>query len=154
MTILRKINCFFVRFDNHQFDAGHFNNLYFCRMRVLLAVCLSLVLLWQTGARLAAVTWYVANKQMIESELCEQREVEDNCCKGKCVLKKEIDKTQEQAPGEAPKIQYEELVYIFDGTKEPSEEFSLTSAYPVFNDQFCPLDYQSDIFQPPCSFRI
>ncbi|MFM1932266.1 MAG: hypothetical protein RL226_1569 [Bacteroidota bacterium] len=122
-------------------------------MRVLLAVCLGFVLLWQTGARLAAVTWYAANKQMIESELCEQREVEDNCCKGKCVLKKEIDKTQEQAPGEAPKIQYEELVFILDTSKQASDQFLLNREYPVFEDQFCPLDYHSDVFQPPCSFR-
>jgi hypothetical protein len=41
---------------------------------------------------------YLIRKDFIEKNLCEKREIRDNCCHGKCYLDKQLAKTQEENP--------------------------------------------------------
>ena len=40
--------------------------------------------------------WFIANRSVIETELCVQKEIANNCCKGSCVLEKKMEETGDQ----------------------------------------------------------
>ena len=54
-----------------------------------------------TFDQVVALTDYYINQHYIAKNLCEKREVAGSCCKGKCFLKKQLQKT-EKADRNAP----------------------------------------------------
>lgn len=69
-------------------------------MRQFTTILLALALSLQTLAGLWVVLSFKVSQTFIAEELCEQKEVEDNCCQGSCYLKKQLSKAEAdtQAP--------------------------------------------------------
>lgn len=54
----------------------------------------------QSFSKMMVLINFQINKEYITKNLCVQKEVEDNCCKGSCQLKKQLDEEakKEQSP--------------------------------------------------------
>lgn len=106
------------------------------------------VLFWQSALRLSMVTWFWAHNEFVKTELCEQREVEDNCCKGKCYLTKEVKKTEAPRTQEATIIEFSELIFILPmsaHTPDVEADASPTALYLELSTSSFP----RTIFHPP-----
>jgi hypothetical protein len=96
------------------------------------------------------VSFYL-HRDKIASELCEKREVKNNCCKGSCVLKKEIDKTEEGDHNLPSNLKNTELIFVVS----PREDIQWTSILsPKFHISYYSFSIaQSErdaVEHPPC----
>lgn len=66
----------------------------------IIAILILSAVLLQTFSKVIIVADYWLNKDYIAKNLCEKKDVVNNCCKGKCHLKKQLeqDDKKEQAP--------------------------------------------------------
>lgn len=78
--------------------------MYTCNMisfvRFIVSVTLFCSFILQISANLLLWTHYEWNKTYISKVLCENKDIPDSCCKGKCFLKKQVSK-QEELPNTA-----------------------------------------------------
>lgn len=77
-------------------------------------VILSLTgLLSQNLSRLVILVNFELNKEFIAKNLCEKKEEVDNCCKGSCHLKKQLDEDEKKqpVPTQNTKDKYEVQLY-------------------------------------------
>jgi len=102
----------------------------------------------QISANVLLWVHYEWNKSYISKVLCEKKDVPDSCCKGKCFLKKQMDK-QEELPNttnatskEQKNIKYQSikdtfldnLTYLFQEQESYFTDFSaLTIHFPLQN---------------------
>ncbi|MBI1266691.1 MAG: hypothetical protein GC193_04570 [Cryomorphaceae bacterium] len=117
-------------------------------MKLLATAILFVVLFWQSAIQLSMVTWFWANSEYVQTELCEQREVEDNCCKGKCYLTKEVKKVEEPTTAETTTIRFSEIVYILPLAAYTPDVEGVTSFLGVYIEPKTSA-YLSTIFHPP-----
>lgn len=59
----------------------------------------------QSFSKIMILVNFQINKEYISKNLCVQKDVEDNCCKGSCHLKKQLDEEEkkEQSPASSLK---------------------------------------------------
>jgi hypothetical protein len=103
---------------------------------------LSLVaILLQTFSKGIILLSFRVNQEFIAQNLCVQKEVEDNCCKGSCQLKKQLtddDNKSESIPFQNFKDKLE--VLLFCDTKNPfsfeqclsNHTFHLPLSFPLY----------------------
>lgn len=113
---------------------------------------LILLLALQAFYPLVLYSVYYANKSYIASVLCENKDAPQLKCKGKCYLKKQLKKAEEQEHRNGPATEkYEVLTYL------PSKDVTplLPVAFPPVR-HFTPLgddhylfDYHAALFKPP-----
>lgn len=78
-------------------------------MNLIYLVVFSLLLLSNALVKLGEVVVFYAEQDRIAAEQCVQREVENNCCKGKCVLTKRIEAIGQPVSSQEPvKLQVSE----------------------------------------------
>jgi len=96
------------------------------------------------------VSFYV-QQDYIAKNLCEKKDVENNCCHGKCQLKKELAKTDTPISFPAlPKSTIELLFSILtDNTDRKTIIFFIKKivSFPII--LFCPNGIKLSVFQPP-----
>ena len=86
-------------------------------MRTTIAILIMFSLTFQCMVKVAIVGWYEMNKDYISKNLCENRGNPKMKCCGKCYLKKQLKKAEDntdangkQAPGKLNKIEIAEFV--------------------------------------------
>ena len=70
-------------------------------LRSLFVCTICAALLFPTVARFSAIVSFYMHRDEIALTQCENREVKGSCCKGSCVLKKDLEKKSEQ-PAKLP----------------------------------------------------
>ncbi len=99
------------------------------------------------------VSFYI-QRDYIAENLCEMKEVEGNCCRGKCQLKRDLSLTA--APIEYPVLPKSTIEILFNTY---TAFFVLKAPYEIKNS-LCPAFYQkifipkvylTGVFQPPQS---
>lgn len=65
-------------------------------MKKILAIALIFSFLAQQVTRLVIVINYTLNKEYIAKNICEQKDVAESTCEGKCHLKKQLNKEDEK----------------------------------------------------------
>ena len=120
-------------------------------LRVLTISFLILVLTAPLLFRNYTIISFYVQRDRIAAELCEKREVKNNCCKGSCVLKKEIEKTEEGDHKLPNNLQNTELIFVVS-PKEELEWTSLISSKVLFASySFSMVQSDPDAFEhPPC----
>lgn len=102
-------------------------NIFLFRIAVLAFVALfNFGALWKSGVSV----WFYLNRDVIATELCAQKEVAGNCCKGVCVLKTELEKSGDEKSPVLPSVPNRniiELVLFFDACPIFGNEVSLSS---------------------------
>lgn len=68
------------------------------RLKKILAILLLVCVSYQYVAKIGVIAWYQANKDYVAQELCENKDKSDLGCEGKCYLKKQLDKVENNAP--------------------------------------------------------
>ena len=96
---------------------------------------------------------YAVNKDFIIKKICVKRGVPNNCCKGKCYLKKQISKSNEaddtKEKGSNKKNDNKEIKeYISSGSLLPIR-FETTLCTQHSKETFSAQKFVSSIFTPP-----
>lgn len=119
-------------------------------MFVILA--LTGVLLQSTG-KLAILIRFRMNQEFIAKNLCVQKNVENNCCKGKCHLTKELKETDKKEQGAGPSVLKDksESNWFF----QPLASFDFQRSYLQLNNtspylETALVSYSGSVFRPPC----
>lgn len=87
------------------------NPSYFCSVKQLLAIALLCCISYQYVLRVGIVAWYELNKEYVARNLCENRDKPQLKCCGKCYLRKQLNKTEDnsgdskQLPAKAEKTE-------------------------------------------------
>ncbi len=63
-------------------------------MKQVLAISLLLCMCFQCVLKLGIVAWYQANKTYVATVLCENKNQPQKKCNGKCYLRKQLNKTE------------------------------------------------------------
>lgn len=71
----------------------------------------------QISVNLLLWTHYEWNKTYISKVLCEKKDIPDSCCKGKCFLKKQVNK-QEELPNTANNTSKEQKSIKYQSVKD------------------------------------
>jgi hypothetical protein len=94
------------------------------------------------------VTWFWANSDYVQTELCEQREVEDNCCKGKCYLTKQVKKVEEPSTSETTAIRFSEIIFILPFSAHTPDAEGFVPLMGVYKTPKTTA-YLTTVFHPP-----
>ncbi|MCC6447303.1 MAG: hypothetical protein IT215_01285 [Chitinophagaceae bacterium] len=120
-------------------------------MRVVIAILLASVFLFQSASKLLVLANYEINKEYISKNLCENKEKPKSTCNGKCHLAKELNK-QDKNENSVPVSQKEKFEvqyfseFLFDQTINVSDmENRNVFSYTMIHY----LNFLDPIFQPP-----
>jgi len=87
------------------------------RMRTAIAILIMFSLTFQCMVKVAIIGWWELNRDYVAKNLCENRNKPQMKCCGKCYLKKQLKKADDntdtngkQAPGKPGKIELAEFV--------------------------------------------
>ncbi len=130
---------------------------YFCSVpRTLIAIILLLSLSYQLFVKLGVVVWFEYNRDYISKNLCENRNMPEKKCCGKCYLRKQLKKADDGTTPSSGKTipskwnMGEVLVYV---VPQPiSVPLLFSDAHfkiPVMNDRYLHSTPLADVFRPP-----
>lgn len=108
-------------------------------------------MLLQTFNRVFIVAGFYINRNYIVTNLCEQRDSSNNCCQGKCHLRKrmnEEDRKDQSAFPNSSKEQ-EELQYIQDRSPSVAVPPPLLGQILIISESIAQDPSGSAIFHPP-----
>ncbi len=83
-------------------------------LRILAGYILITSLLLQTGFKSLLLLHYELKKDYFAKELCEKKDIPDNCCKGTCYLNKEIKEQDERENSQGPIVNVKYEIGVFD----------------------------------------
>lgn len=94
------------------------------------------------------------NQDSIAKTLCVKKEIKNNTCQGKCHLKKQLDKVNEEEQKQAPTSQKEKAEVLFCHTHKPYDFWEFADLYlsklnASYQNNFYNYSYITDIFRPP-----
>lgn len=121
-------------------------------LKQVTTILLTLLIFLQPYSKLWIVVSFKINQNSIAKTLCVKKQIKNNACKGKCHLKKQLDKANEEEQKQAPTNTKEEVLYClnqisFDFLKQTIfiESKSLGKYKPNFYSSL----FISNIYQPP-----
>ncbi|MDP3556453.1 MAG: hypothetical protein Q8T03_03700 [Bacteroidota bacterium] len=97
----------------------------------LISYILLFSLLFSLLAKLQVCIGYIINQEYYAEVLCENKEEEDSCCKGKCAMEKELVKLTEKEEPQSSKNPGSEIKI----TKVEDAVMNLITFYPL--SKFC-----------------
>lgn len=109
----------------------------------------------QTYSRFAVMIGFAVNRNYIAANLCENRTKPRSCCKGSCVLKKELQKSdaEQNNPRNAQQNEKFELVHF-----TPVSRFQISTIEVKITNQYHQPPVAiirsaclGSVFKPPCS---
>jgi hypothetical protein len=122
-------------------------------MKYISASILLIALLAQNCSRYLIVLNYTLNKSYIEKNLCENRNKPKCCCHGKCYLKKQLEKNDnEQNPSSnnSQKDRNDDLFFAEEKAVTPEYCISIIKKiYFIRNNSLTPQNLYSSVFHPP-----
>lgn len=70
-------------------------------VRIFLLALTTSIVLSNACIKTGVYVWFITNRTVIEHELCEKKEIANNCCKGSCVLEKKMEETGDHSSRDA-----------------------------------------------------
>lgn len=126
------------------------------RVRKFAAILLFLCISYQFVAKLGVIVWYQANIDYVAQELCENKDKPQMQCNGKCYLKKQLAKVdqqqqdEQQAPAKKIKSELPEfLATVTEINLTYHTDLSIVS-YAIYKSHY-KFEIVADIFHPPAS---
>ena len=123
-------------------------------MKLISTYLLVLLLLTSVFRNAAGYVSFKIHQKFIATSLCVQKEIENNCCKGKCYLTEQISKNtkKQTSPADTPNsIKIPQLFYILPFTK-PGSFFTGNSGNFTFKENLMlPVKngFLLTVFHPP-----
>lgn len=105
----------------------------FGSLKHLLTYTLLISILAATAAKSVIWVSFIIHRDYIAKELCIEKDVANSCCKGSCVLTKELAKTEAGSNG--PKWEsVREIILFFQNSSLPlPQQFSEINSFYSFN---------------------
>jgi hypothetical protein len=87
-------------------------------LKQIVTILLATLILLQPFSKICIYVSFKINQDRIAKTLCVQKEIKNNCCKGKCHLEKELKKADEQRRWN-PEDLYRTSFYLIDEECHP-----------------------------------
>lgn len=123
-------------------------------MKQIVTIFLATLILLQPFSKVWIYVSFKINQDRIAKTLCVQKEIKNNCCKGKCHLDKQLKEADKQEHKQLPNLLKEkyEVLYCQSfhqnfllNTHFKSSGERLIGFYHIFYSSY----YIGDIFKPP-----
>lgn len=123
-------------------------------MKQVTAILLVLLIFLQPFSKIWIVVSFKINQDSIAKTLCVKKEVENNTCQGKCHLKKQLDKADEEEQKQAPTNQKEKYEVLYCYFSKPYDFLKYADNYlsklnGSYQNGFYSSSHITDIFRPP-----
>lgn len=129
-----------------------FASLYICvAVKQALTVILIFVMGFQAIFPLALTSYYSINQSYFASVLCINQDKPELQCKGKCFLKKQLDKTEKKDSKEKATLKAVEPIVSPFTTTFPAKQqyYAATTVYPPFLSDHYSFLLLQNCFRPP-----
>lgn len=123
-------------------------------MKQVTTIILALLIFLQPFSKIWIVVSFKINQAQIAKTLCVKKEVKNNSCQGKCHLKKQLDKADEEEQKQAPTAQKEKIEVLYCHTNKPYDFLKFADDYlsklnASYQNDFYNSSHITDIFRPP-----
>jgi hypothetical protein len=108
----------------------------------------------QPFSKILIVISFKINQESIAKTLCIKKEVENNTCQGKCHLKKQLDKSDQEEQKQTPTNTKEKVEVLFCHNQIPFDLlkqniFFVSCSLGKYKSDFYTSSLITDIFRPP-----
>ena len=123
-------------------------------MKQITTFILALLIFLQPFSKIWIVVSFKINQDTIAKTLCVKKEEKNNTCQGKCHLKKQLDKADEEEQKQAPINQKEKYEVLYCYFSKPYDFIKYADIYlnklnAAYDNSFHTSSYITDIFRPP-----
>jgi hypothetical protein len=123
-------------------------------LKQVTTIILALLIFLQPFSKIWIVVSFKFNQESIAKTLCVKKEIKNNTCQGKCYLKKQLDKANEEEQKQAPNNIKEKVEVLYCSIQKPFDFLKQTVFYEKqslgnYNSGFYISSFISDIFRPP-----
>lgn len=115
---------------------------------------MALLIFVQPFSKVWIVVYFKFNQENIAITLCVKKEIKNNTCQGKCHLKKQLEKADEEEQKQSPKNTKEKVEVLYCHFAKPYDLFKLCDTYLSklnvgYENSFHTSTFITDIFRPP-----
>ncbi len=123
-------------------------------MRIALSILLFVVFSFHNMMKLSVITVYELNKEYIAQNLCVNKDKPELQCNGKCYLKKQLDKTDQNSKTDnksnSLKADITDIVLCNKNILLSSLHLSEpTQTHSIYSKKFIETDHIYSFFRPP-----
>ena len=123
-------------------------------MKQITTFILALLIFLQPFSKIWIVVSFKINQESIAKTLCVKKEVKNNTCQGKCHLKKQLDKADEDEQKQTPTNAKEKVEVLYCHNQIPFDFLKQTVFYEIrslgkYKSNFYASSFITDIFRPP-----
>ena len=128
-------------------------------MKQGLTILLALLIFLQPFSKVWIHISFKINQDKIAKTLCVKKEIENNTCQGKCHLKKQLEKADEEEQKQAPTNTKEKVEVVYCQNQTPFDFLKVTVFYENqtlnnYDFDFYSTSFITDIFRPPKTILI
>ena len=128
-------------------------------MKQGLTILLALLIFLQPFSKVWIHISFKINQDKIAKTLCVKKEIENNTCQGKCHLKKQLEKADEEEQKQAPTNTKEKVEVLYFQNQTPFDFLKVTVFYENqtlnnYDFDFYSTSFITDIFRPPKTILI
>lgn len=128
-------------------------------MKQITTFILALLIFLQPFSKIWIVVSFKINQDKIAKTLCVKKEIENNTCQGKCHLKKQLEKADEEEQKQAPTNTKEKVEVLYCQNQTPFDFLKVTVFYENqtlnnYDFDFYSTSFITDIFRPPKTILI
>ena len=128
-------------------------------MKQGLTILLALLIFLQPFSKVWIHISFKINQDKIAKTLCVTKEIENNTCQGKCHLKKQLEKADEEEQKQAPTNTKEKVEVLYCQNQTPFDFLKVTVFYENqtlnnYDFDFYSTSFITDIFRPPKTILI
>jgi len=126
-------------------------------MKQGLAILFAAVIFLQPFSKIWIVVSFKINQNQIAKTLCVKKEIKNNCCQGKCHLKKQLEQADQEEQKQTPPNLKEKVEVLYCQTRPPFDFLKATLFYENkalanYDCDFYSSSFITDIFRPPKNF--
>lgn len=123
-------------------------------MKQITTFILALLIFLQPLSKIWIVVSFKINQDTIAKTLCVKKEIKGNTCQGKCHLKKQLDKADEEEQKQTPTSSKEKVEVLYCYNQTPFDFLKQTVFYEIrslgkYKSNFYASSFITDIFRPP-----
>jgi hypothetical protein len=123
-------------------------------LKQVTTILLALLIFLQPFSKIWIVVSFKINQESIAKTLCVKKEIKGNTCQGKCHLKKQLDKADEEEQKQTPTAQKDKYEVLFCHFTKSNDFLKYTDIYQcklnsTYENSFHTSSFITDIFRPP-----
>jgi hypothetical protein len=118
-------------------------------IRGILSLSLLLIMMMQSLMQLGMIAYYNLNIEEIESLYCVNKDKPEMCCKGKCFIGKQLDKSQQELPVKNASEEKEFPFFLLPESKSNPIGLTVYSNNSDFSIQNTEDGFPLGVFYPP-----